>query len=152
MNGKRFLSELRLRNFLSYGENTPSLHLEPLNVFIGPNASGKSNLLEAIGLLAATPRDLVTPIQRGGGVGDWLWKGKSDNKIPTAEIETVDIGRMRRSSGDSPGPGMSNIPALVSGTGRFRMACIEGEDSPRSLSYTTSANGITPKEVLICRY
>lgn len=89
MNGKRFLRELRLRNFLSYGEDSPALHLEPLNVFIGPNASGKSNLLEAIGLLAATPRDLVTPIQRGGGVGDWLWKGKPGNGHPVAEIDAV---------------------------------------------------------------
>jgi predicted ATPase len=90
MNGKHFLRELRLRNFLSYGEETSSLLLEPLNVFIGPNASGKSNLLEAIGLLAATPRDLATPIQRGGGVGDWLWKGAVEGSFaPVAEIDAV---------------------------------------------------------------
>ena len=89
MNGKRFLRKLHLRNFLSYGEDSPSLELEPLNVFIGPNASGKSNLLEAIGLLSATPRDLVTPIQRGGGVGDWLWKGAPGKELPVAEIDAV---------------------------------------------------------------
>jgi len=53
---------------------------------IGPNASGKSNLLEAIGLLSATPRDLV---QRVGSVGDWLWKGTPSNDRAAAEIDAV---------------------------------------------------------------
>ncbi len=89
MTGKRFFHELCLRNFLSFGENSQPLRLEPLNVFIGPNASGKSNLLEAVGLLAATPRDLVTPIQKGGGIGDWLWKGRDNVEDKAAEIEVV---------------------------------------------------------------
>jgi predicted ATPase len=39
-----------------------------LNVLIGANASGKSNLIEAIGLLQAAPVDLNTAILRLGGV------------------------------------------------------------------------------------
>ena len=75
MDGKRFLRSIRLRNILSFGPDTPELPLEPLNVLIGPNASGKSNLIEALSLLAAAPRDLQQPIREGGGVHEWLWKG-----------------------------------------------------------------------------
>ena len=56
MEGKRFLHSIRLQNILSFGPDTPELPLEPLNVLIGPNASGKSNLIEALSLLAAAPR------------------------------------------------------------------------------------------------
>ena len=75
MEGKRFLNSIRLQNILSFGPDTPELPLEPLNVLIGPNASGKSNLIEALSLLAAAPHDLQQPIREGGGVHEWLWKG-----------------------------------------------------------------------------
>ncbi len=75
MDGSRFLRSIRLRNILSFGPDTPELPLEPLNVLIGPNASGKSNLIEALSLIAAAPRDLQQPIREGGGVHEWLWKG-----------------------------------------------------------------------------
>jgi predicted ATPase len=87
MEGKRFIHTIRLQNFLSYGSNGKEIELQPLNVLIGPNASGKSNLIEAIGLLKATPTDLTAPIRKGGGISDFLWKG--DKGIPTAEIETI---------------------------------------------------------------
>ena len=75
MEGKRFIRAIRLDGILSYGPGTPEFPLEPLNVLIGPNASGKSNLIEALSLLAAAPRDLRAPILEGGDVSDWLWKG-----------------------------------------------------------------------------
>ena len=43
----RFIHSLSVRNLLSFGAET-QLELLPLNVLIGPNASGKSNLIEAI--------------------------------------------------------------------------------------------------------
>ena len=67
---------MTLRNFLSYGPNTPEIGLRPLNVLIGPNGSGKSNLLEAISLLAAVPGELPKPVREGGGVREWMWKGE----------------------------------------------------------------------------
>ncbi|MBD3563113.1 AAA family ATPase, partial [Planktothrix sp. FACHB-1355] len=87
MEGKRFIRTLRLKNFLSYGSEGETIELQPLNVLIGPNASGKSNLIEAIGLLKATPTDLTVPIRKGGGISDFLWKG--ERSIPTAEIEAI---------------------------------------------------------------
>ena len=71
---RRFIRTIRLRNLLSYGYSDRETELESLNVLIGPNASGKSNLIEALGILCAAPRDLSTPIREGGGVTEWLCK------------------------------------------------------------------------------
>jgi predicted ATPase len=87
MKGKRLIRSLELRNFLSFGNEDEAIELQPLNVLIGPNASGKSNLIEAIGLLHAAPHDLAAAIREGGGVDDWLWKGAAES--PVAELEVV---------------------------------------------------------------
>lgn len=87
MEGKRFIHSLQLQNFLSYGSEGEQIELQPLNVSIGPNASGKSNLIEAMGVLKATPTDLPVPIRQGGGISDFLWKGEKG--IPTAKIEAI---------------------------------------------------------------
>lgn len=87
MEGKRFIHSLKLQNFLSFGSEGEEIELQPLNVLIGANASGKSNLIEAFGILKALPTDVLAPIRRGGGVSEFLWKGSDD--IPTAKIETV---------------------------------------------------------------
>ena len=81
------IHRLTPRNLLSFGPNTPELQLNRLNVLIGANGSGKSNLIEAIGLLQAAPKDLTGPIREGGGVRDWIWKGQK--KAPHASIEAV---------------------------------------------------------------
>ena len=75
MEGMRFIRTIQLDNILSYGPSSQEFPLEPLNVLIGPNASGKSNVIEVISLLQAAPRDLQTPIRQGGGVREWPWKG-----------------------------------------------------------------------------
>ncbi len=84
MADKKLIDALTVRNLLSYGDESPEIGLEPLNVLIGPNASGKSNIIEALSLLRATPNDLTAPIRDGGGIREWLWKGVKDT--PTAEI------------------------------------------------------------------
>ena len=87
MEGKTLIKSIRLKNFLSYADEGVDIPLEPLNVLIGPNAAGKSNLLEALELLRATPKDFAAPIREGGGITEWLWKGSKG--LPVAEIETV---------------------------------------------------------------
>ena len=87
MDGKRFIRTIRLENILSYGPERTELELQPLNVLIGPNASGKSNLIEALSLLESTPSNLQRPIEVGGGIREWLWKGQDD--LPTATIENT---------------------------------------------------------------
>ena len=83
------LRSIRLRNLLSFGPDSDAVPLRALNVLIGPNASGKSNLIEALGLLRAAPGNLLAPIREGGGVTEWLWKGGEDAKPPSAEVEIV---------------------------------------------------------------
>ena len=80
---KRLIQSIKLQNFLSFGPDAGEIELKSLNVLIGPNASGKSNLIEAIGFLRASPIDLSLPIRDGGGVVEWLWKGSE--KTPIAE-------------------------------------------------------------------
>ena len=87
MEGKRFIRTLRLQNLLSFGSEGEEIELHPLNVLIGPNASGKSNTLAALSILRAVPRDLAPPIVEGGGVREWLWKGNTSQ--PIAEIEAT---------------------------------------------------------------
>ena len=82
-----FIEHIKLKNLLSFGPDTEALELRPLNVLIGPNSSGKSNLIEAIGLLKATPRDFTAPIREGGGTRDWIWRG--DPRASSAHIEVI---------------------------------------------------------------
>src|SRR5262245_31481508 len=89
MEGKRLIRTLSLQNFLSYGPEAEEISLQPLNVLIGRNASGKSNLIEALGLLRGTPKSFTGPIREGGGISEWLWKGSAT--APEARIEaTID--------------------------------------------------------------
>ena len=67
------IKRLVLKNLLSFHEST--VELGPLNVLIGPNAVGKSNLIEAIGLLQAAPASLAMAILRGGGARQWIGLG-----------------------------------------------------------------------------
>ena len=87
MKRNRLIHRLRLSNLLSFGPDAEELELRPLNVLIGPNGSGKSNLIGAIGLFKAAPHNLVEPIREGGGIGDWIWKGKAASQ--TAQIEAI---------------------------------------------------------------
>ena len=48
---KAFLKSIHIENYLSLRD--VDLPLKPLTVLVGPNASGKSNILSALGLLNA---------------------------------------------------------------------------------------------------
>jgi predicted ATPase len=85
--GKQLIQSLRLRNILSYGPEGEPVDLLPLNVLIGPNASGKSNLIEVIGLLRATPTGVGGYLSGAGGFQEWLWKGA--NALAVAEVEAT---------------------------------------------------------------
>lgn len=81
------INSIRLSNFLSFGDDSEEIQLNPLNIVIGTNGSGKSNFLEAFDLLRCAPSDITKPIREGGGVSDWLYKG--DNKQGNAAIDVV---------------------------------------------------------------
>ena len=83
----RFIQRLKIKNLLSFSDQGIDLELQPLNVLIGPNASGKSNLIETIGLLQSLPTDFAQGVRECGGIYDLLWKGAKET--PVAEIETI---------------------------------------------------------------
>ena len=100
MADRPMLSKLTIKNLLSFGPEGVELELRPLNVLIGPNASGKSNLIDVVGLLQAAPGvGLAEGMRNAGGAGEWLWKGNEGGtrerlwkgKVvpPTARIETT---------------------------------------------------------------
>ena len=86
MDGKRLIHSLRLENFLSYGPLGMQIELEPLNIVIGPNASGKSNLIQAIEILRAAPTNITRPINEGGGVDEFLFKGSREMPIAALRV------------------------------------------------------------------
>jgi energy-coupling factor transporter ATP-binding protein EcfA2 len=88
----RWLEQISLKGFLSFGPEAVVLELGPLNVLIGSNGSGKSNFIEALAVLRSVPRDLPRMIRRGGGVQEFLWKGESPAK--QAQISFVRAPRM----------------------------------------------------------
>lgn len=80
------IRRIKQTSLLSFGPDSGGLELKRLNVLIGPNGSGKSNLLESIDILRSAPRDLPAPIREGGGIHDWIWRGKPED---TARIEAI---------------------------------------------------------------
>jgi len=84
------IRHLAPKNFLSFGPDNAGVDLRALNVFIGPNGSGKSNLIEAISLMRAAPKDWQEATRKGGGVGEWIWKGGRDSN---AAITVTFMGR-----------------------------------------------------------
>ncbi len=81
------IHRLKVSGLLSFGPQGIDLPLEPLNVLIGANGSGKSNLLEVLALLRAAPRSLPEPVKEMGGVKEWLWKGPGATR--EASIDAV---------------------------------------------------------------
>ena len=82
------LASIKLQNFLSFPLDHELIELENLNLLIGTNGSGKSNLIEAISLIRTTPFDVQASIRRGGGTVEWIWKGDT-NKDAKANLEFV---------------------------------------------------------------
>ncbi|MEI8103102.1 MAG: AAA family ATPase, partial [Chlorobium sp.] len=85
------IHSIKLDNLLSFASGSPALELKNLNVLIGANGSGKSNLIEALALVRTTPRtssndDFQRTISRGGTICEWIWKGDANHP---ATIELV---------------------------------------------------------------
>ncbi|MFV8749748.1 AAA family ATPase [Nannocystaceae bacterium ST9] len=84
----RFLESITLTNFLSFGPEGTTLALEDVNVLVGANGSGKSNLIEAINVLRHAPRDIMQPLREGGGIREYLWRPQAGGGTSaTASLE-----------------------------------------------------------------
>ena len=61
------------------------VELNPINLLIGPNAAGKSNVIDALRLLAeSVPADLETAVTRRGGLESVRFRGATDEQIAIA--------------------------------------------------------------------
>jgi AAA15 family ATPase/GTPase len=78
------IRKLKIRNFLSF--ETVELDLKPRTVLVGPNMSGKSNLIACLRFLTSLvgPRDasgrsgLEQVVFNLGGIKELAWKGSND--------------------------------------------------------------------------
>ena len=72
---KAFLEKIHIKNYLSLRDVT--LPFKPLTVLVGPNASGKSNVLNALGLLnLLTSTENLSPTKF---IQNCLWAGQVNN-------------------------------------------------------------------------
>ena len=79
------LRDLSLRNVLSFGAEA-HVDFAPLNVLIGPNGCGKSNLLDVVALLKAAATGDLSDEFRGGAL-DWPWKEGKDS-VPEMSVQS----------------------------------------------------------------
>jgi predicted ATPase len=84
------LKSIHIRNVLSFGDGIEPLRLGPLNVLVGPNGAGKSNILEIIGILKSTPRDIGASF-RNGGVESWMWRGGGEYAIASVNASLAPV-------------------------------------------------------------
>lgn len=141
------ISEICLQNFLSFGPDAPPIKLGPLSVLVGANGSGKSNLIEAISLLKALPRDVRTVISKGGGVEEWIWKGAPD-RAASLEVSISATGRFesfQHSLSFNAVGQFFNIDAeSIVGIGGDREDGILYQNGNGVLNYRSKANSMEP--------
>lgn len=80
---KLLIKRLKVSGLLSFGPTGIDLPMRGLNVLIGANGSGKSNFLEVLSLLRASPKGPF------GAEGEMLWKGEGDHASLEGTIEVT---------------------------------------------------------------
>ncbi len=81
MSDTRLLLEITPKGILSFGDETAPIKLSSLNVLIGTNGSGKSNLIDVIGFIRSLADDPMQEIIENGGLLEWAWKGDSSKQL-----------------------------------------------------------------------
>ena len=108
------ITRLRVRNFKSLRDI--DLPLGPLNVLVGPNMAGKSNILDVLKFLfqvffpEANTLGIGYALAQRSGPSEVLWKG-SEDKLISISLEGVDD--------DEPGTSYKYELQLIVGTGNF---------------------------------
>ena len=81
-----FIQALHLKYFLSFQD--VSIKLGPVNVLIGANGSGKSNVIEAIDFLRHCPGDLSSFVLNEGAAEQWIRRMGSLNRKCVRAVST----------------------------------------------------------------
>lgn len=79
------IETLRVQNYKSLKDI--EIPLRPLTVLVGPNAAGKSNILDCLRFLSemvAGPSDPNEPVMKRGGFSDVVWGGKIELPVTIA--------------------------------------------------------------------
>jgi predicted ATPase len=98
MSQQPFLKSIRPVNLLSFGPNTEEIELSPLNILIGPNGCGKSNLIEIIRLLYFLPeKEPWAVVLDTGGVSEWIWKGGKGKSFRSSLDAKISLGSLPES-------------------------------------------------------
>ena len=136
---KPFLKKIHIKNFLSLQDI--ELSLKPLTVLVGPNASGKSNVLHALNLLRTmVTTDDLPPVEF---VKDRLWAGGASHITFQlhAEVETTLTVYQLKFTADADNPFVSEqlsindvkVIGIQSGQGVVR-----DEDGENETRYTSN--------------
>lgn len=72
---------IKVNGLLSFGPRFTGIELRPLNVLIGPNASGKSNFIEMLALCRALTVDLQRQVQNSGGAARMVHRHQQEQNI-----------------------------------------------------------------------
>ena len=80
------IQSVTTRNFLSFGPEAVTLELRALNILVGVNGSGKSNLLETLVMMHEVPENLATYLRAGGGSAQFIWRGGAESEAATVEL------------------------------------------------------------------
>jgi predicted ATPase len=81
------IESIRLRNFLSFGPEATTVKLRAVNILIGANGTGKSNLLDGLRFLRATTTKLSDVLQGGpANFPAWVWKGEREDERAAVEV------------------------------------------------------------------
>ena len=82
---KAFLEKIHIKNYLSLRDVT--LPFKPLTVLVGPNASGKSNVLSALHLLKTMTVDERLPSEKFIQKSLWAGEGQKYSFHIDAKVE-----------------------------------------------------------------
>lgn len=100
------IERLTVRGFKSIGDEPVKLELRPITILVGKNGSGKSSLLEAVGILAESVAGRGNP-PRGELVDAFSYEavrhraGPPSKQTPSAEFEvSVQIRPLANAAGD----------------------------------------------------
>jgi predicted ATPase len=137
------IKKIHARNFLSLKEVDLELGLR--NVLVGPNMSGKSNLIDLLKFLstiASARPGLHGAILQRGGFGELCWKGGDENLVDLAVAVAVPSTKV----GAKPTVFEYSLSLLgVGGTGfavdREKLAILARNEKPRVM-YEVQAGGV----------
>jgi predicted ATPase len=73
------ITKLHIENFKCLRDVT--VELKPLTVLIGKNDTGKTSLLEALGMLGDVANGMATPLWQENNIDNVLWRGAKERRV-----------------------------------------------------------------------